>query len=479
MADPLNEIWKAICAKVREQVSPDTFRRWFSSTQLKEADEERLVVRVPNHIYGLWIDSNYLAIVNHAITEVLGTPRKVSYDCPAPKVAPEELPVEPEEVVEFAEPPAAAPVATAARAPERRSEKLVEPAPASDAAEKAIKRIGLNRQYRFDTFVIGSNNEYASAAAHAVSRGRSEGYNPLFIWGGPGLGKTHLLHAIGNQQLLANPKAKVVYVTCEQFTNEFIEAIQNHTLSKFRARYRRAELLLVDDVHFLAGKEKSMEEFFHTFNMISDGQRQIAITSDRPAAEIADLEERIVSRCEWGLTAGLQMPDEETRMAILRKKMQLWDVVLEDRIVEFLADRIRKSVRRLEGAMMRLASYASLSGKALTDEVIEGLLKDILREEGRRRVTIPMIQKEVSQYFDVRLADMTARGRKAEIAFARQVAMYLARSMTDHSLVEIGRAFGRDHGTVIHAVRKVESRMEDSRDVRQKITLLGARLSSV
>jgi chromosomal replication initiator protein len=235
----------------------------------------------------------------------------------------------------------------------------------------------------------------------------------------------------------------------------------------------------VDDIHFLSGKEKTQEEFFHTFNMICDGRRQIVLTSDRAPNEIADLEERIVSRCEWGLTAGLQLPDVETRLAILRKKMKVWDVSLEDRIVEFLADRIRKSVRRLEGAMMRLASYSQLSGKALTDDVIEGLLKDILREEGRRRVTIPAIQKEVALHFDVRLADMTARGRKANVAFARQVAMYLSRTMTDHSLVEIGRAFGRDHGTVIHAVRKVESRMEESKEVRQKVGVLSTRLSSV
>jgi chromosomal replication initiator protein len=327
--------------------------------------------------------------------------------------------------------------------------------------------------------VIGSNNEYANAAARAVAKGGAEGYNPLFIWGGPGLGKTHLLHAIGHQYLLNNSKAKVVYMTCEQFTNEFIESLQHNTLSKFRNKYRRAALLLVDDIHFLAGKEKSQEEFFHTFNMICDGQRQIVLTSDRPANEISELEERIVSRCEWGLTAGLQLPDVETRLAILRKKMDMWEVTLEDRIVEFLADRIRKSIRRLEGAMMRLASYSSLSGKALTDEVIEGLLKDILREEGRRRITITAIQKEVALHFDVRFADMTARGRKAHIAFARQVAMYLSRTMTDHSLVEIGRAFGRDHGTIIHAVRKVERCLEESKEVRQKISILGGRLSSV
>ena len=472
MADQLNIIWKEICSKVKEQVSADTFRRWFSSTQLIEADESRLLVRVPNHIYGLWIDSNYIAILNHAGIGVLGEVRKVEWQpvSSANKEASEETPAK---AVEEAE------VKVAARQQKQPAHsKVATPHPVA-GVDKAIKRAGLNRNHRFDAFVIGSNNEYAAAAARAVASGRSDGYNPLFIWGGPGLGKTHLLHAIGHQYLLENGKAKVVYMTCEQFTNEFIESLQNNTISKFRNKYRKADMLLVDDIHFLAGKEKSQEEFFHTFNMICDGQRQIVLTSDRPANEISDLEERIVSRCEWGLTAGLQLPDVETRLAILRKKMAMWDVSLEDRIVEFLADRIRKSVRRLEGAMMRLASYSSLSGKALTDEVIEGLLKDILREEGRRRITIQAIQKEVALHFDVRMADMTARGRKADIAFARQVAMYLSRTMTDHSLVEIGRAFGRDHGTIIHAVRKVERRLEESKEVRQKISILGGRLSTV
>ncbi len=472
MADHLNTIWKEICSKVKEQVSADTFRRWFSSTQLIEADESRLLVRVPNHIYGLWIDSNYIAILNHAVIGTLGEVRKVEWQ-PVNSMKKEVVNEPCAGITDEAE------VKVAARQKEPSpNSKMVTPFPVA-SVEKSIKRAGLNRNYRFDTFVVGSNNEYANAAARAVSNGRAEGYNPLFIWGGPGLGKTHLLHAIGHQYLSGNAKAKVVYMTCEQFTNEFIESLQNNTLSKFRNKYRRADLLLVDDIHFLAGKEKSQEEFFHTFNMICDGQRQIVLTSDRPVNEISDLEERIVSRCEWGLTAGLQLPDVETRLAILRKKMAMWEVTLEDRIVEFLADRIRKSVRRLEGAMMRLASYSSLSGKALTDEVIEGLLKDILREEGRRRITITAIQKEVALHFDVRIAEMTARGRKADIAFARQVAMYLSRTMTDHSLVEIGRAFGRDHGTIIHAVRKVERRLEESKEVRQKISILGSRLSSV
>ena len=475
MGEELNAIWKEICSNVKEQVSPDTFKRWFSSTQLIEANEEALSVHIPNHIYGLWIDSNYMAILNHAIVEVLGHPRKVRWhsDSVAAEDESNDLNKPETDLIETGV------YKPAARSKSKTPTKKTTISASNEQIEKSVRKVGLNKNHNFDTFVVGSNNEYACAAALAVAKGKSEGYNPLFIWGGPGLGKTHLLHAIGYEHLKREPKAKVVYMTCEQFTNEFIDAIQNNSLTKFRNKYRRADYLLVDDIHFLAGKEKSQEEFFHTFNMISDGRRQIVLTSDRPAAEISDLEERIVSRCEWGLTAGLELPDLETRLAILRKKMAMWQVTLEDRIVEFLADRIRKSVRRLEGAMMRLASYSSLSGKSLTDEVIEGLLKDILREEGRRRVTIQSIQKEVASHFDVRIADMSARGRRSDVAFARQIAMYLSRTMTDHSLVEIGRAFGRDHGTVIHAVKKVESRMENSQDLRYKLSILGTRLSNV
>ena len=475
MGEELNDIWKEICSNVKEQVSSDTFKRWFSSTRLVDADEDSLSVQIPNHIYGLWIESNYMAILNHSVMQVIGQPRKINWMSNSVEDSNEAEGVK-KSSLETNEVSMHKP---AARSKAKTQNQKAIISVSDEKIEKSVRRVGLNKNHRFDTFVVGSNNEYACAAAHAVAKGNSEGYNPLFIWGGPGLGKTHLLHAIGYEHLKREPKARVVYMTCEQFTNEFIDAIQNSSLTKFRSKYRKADLLLVDDIHFLAGKEKSQEEFFHTFNMICDGRRQIVLTSDRPAAETSDLEDRIISRCEWGLTAGLELPDLETRLAILRKKMAMWQVTLEDRIVEFLADRIRKSVRRLEGAMMRLASYSSLSGKSLTDEVIEGLLKDILREEGRRRVTIHSIQKEVSSHFDVRVADMSSRGRRSDVAFARQVAMYLSRTMTDHSLVEIGRAFGRDHGTVIHAVKKVEEKMQNSQDLRYKVSLLGTRLSNV
>jgi chromosomal replication initiator protein len=270
---------------------------------------------------------------------------------------------------------------------------------------------------------------------------------------------------------------KVMYLSSEKFTNEFIDAIQHNTLVKFRKRYRQADVLLIDDIHFLAGKERSQEEFFHTFNTLFDGRKQIVLSSDRPASEIANLEQRLVSRFEWGLTAELQPPDIETRLAILRKKAQSLQVQLAPDVFEFLAQRVRTNVRRLEGALMRVASFASLSGREVTKEVVEQLLRDILQEEAKKTITIDQIQRKVAEHFDVRLADMTSKRRPANIAFPRQVAMYLARRHTKSSLNEIGDAFGgRDHGTVLHACKTVQDRMGREDQVRQLVFLLTSQL---
>jgi chromosomal replication initiator protein len=274
------------------------------------------------------------------------------------------------------------------------------------------------------------------------------------------------------------PTAKVMYLSSEKFTNEFIDAIQNNSLVKFRKKYRQADLLLIDDIQFFAGKERSQEEFFHTFNTLFDGHKQIVLSSDRPPAEISNLEARLVSRFEWGLTAELQPPDIETRLAILRKKAELLTIKLESSILEFLAQRIKSNVRRLEGALMRVASFASLNDSTIGTEAIEHLLKDILHEEGRRTVTIDIIQKKVAEHFDVRIADMTSKRRPANIAFPRQIAMYLARELTNSSLNEIGEAFGgRDHGTVIHAHKLVKERMHNEEKIRQTISFLDSHLN--
>src|SRR3954447_7371676 len=337
--------------------------------------------------------------------------------------------------------------------------------------------LGLNPRNNFETFVVGPNNEIAHAASLAVAQSPARTYNPLFVYGGVGLGKTHLMQAIGQFVCSKKKNAKVMYLSSELFINEFIDAIQHSTLVKFRKRYRQADLLLIDDIQFLGGKERSQEEFFHTFNTLFDGHKQIVLSSDRPASEIANLEHRLVSRFEWGLTAELQPPDVETRMAILRKKARVLQIRLDDQVFEFLANRIRTNVRRLEGALMRVASFASLSGKELTNEVVEHLLKDILQEEARHSVTIEQIQRRVAEHFDVRLADMTSKRRPANIAFPRQIAMYLARELTKASLNEIGDAFGgRDHGTVLHACKLVKRRMQEQDNIRQTISFIDSAL---
>jgi chromosomal replication initiator protein len=287
----------------------------------------------------------------------------------------------------------------------------------------------------------------------------------------------HLLHAIG-QHVVANKKnARVAFVSSEKFTNEYIEAIQNSQMAKFRKKYRQTDVLLIDDIQFLAGKERIQEEFFHTFNALHESHKQIVLTCDRPASEIKNLENRLISRFEWGLVTDLQPPDIEMRLAILQKKAKSMNVQLPDDIMTFLATRIRANIRRLEGALIRVASFASLTGKKLTVDAVENLLREILHEEGRLQINMDFIQKKVAEHFDIRLADMTSKRRPENIAFPRQIAMYLSRQMTEHSLNTIGEAFGgRDHGTVLHACRLVKDRMEVDANVRQVVHYLEKQL---
>jgi chromosomal replication initiator protein len=321
--------------------------------------------------------------------------------------------------------------------------------------------------------VVGPNNNFAHAAALAVAQSPAKAYNPLFIYGGVGLGKTHLMQAIGHASSNGAKNRKVSYITCEQFTNDFIQAIQNSTMTKFRKKYRQVDVLLIDDIQFLAGKERMQDEFFHTFNTLFDAHKQIVLSSDRPAAEIANLENRLVSRFEWGLVTELQPPALETRIAILKKKAALIDVKLSDSVVEFIAEKIRTNIRRLEGALVRVASYTSLTGKEVSRDQLENLLRDALHEEARRTITIESIQKKVAEHFDIRIADMTSRRRPQNVAFPRQVAMYLSRTLTSRSLADIGESFGgRDHGTVLHACRLIESRSSKDQQLRQTVSYL-------
>jgi chromosomal replication initiator protein len=330
-----------------------------------------------------------------------------------------------------------------------------------------------NPKNTFENFVVGSNNNFAHAAALAVAQAPGKSYNPLFVYGGVGLGKTHLLHAIGQYVVHHKKNAKVAYLSSEKFTNEYIDAIQNNQLVRFRKKYRQTDVLLIDDIQFLSGKERIQEEFFHTFNALHDNHKQIVLTCDRPASEIQNLEHRLVSRFEWGLVTDLQPPDVETRVAILRKKEKSMGVELPPEVLNFLAARIRANIRRLEGALVRVASFASLTGKKVSVEIVEGLLRDVLNEEGRYTISIEVIQKKVAEHYDLRVADMTSKRRPEHIAFPRQIAMYLSRNLTDSSLSTIGEAFGgRDHGTVLHACRQVKDRMEVDASVRQSVNYL-------
>jgi chromosomal replication initiator protein len=445
------QLWQRLSATLKSQVSADSFKRWFSAVELVETSDKSLTFRVPNNIYQFWIESNYMAALQNAIITAVGGPRSIKFSSPSGGGA--QMPVE--DII-----------------------ALKEISPESQRDAKAAATVaGLNPRNTFESFVVGPNNEIAHAASLAVAQTPARTYNPLFIYGGVGLGKTHLMQAIGQYVWGKKKNTKVMYLSSELFINEFIDAIQHSNLVKFRKRYRQADLLLIDDIHFLGGKERSQEEFFHTFNTLFDGHKQIVLSSDRPASEIANLEHRLVSRFEWGLTAELQPPDIETRMAILRKKARTLQIKLRDEVFEFIANRIRSNVRRLEGALMRVASFASLSGKELTQEVVEHLLKDILQEEGRHSITIEQIQRRVAEHFDVRVADMTSKRRPASIAFPRQVAMYLARELTKASLNEIGEAFGgRDHGTVLHACKLVKRRMGEQDNIRQTISFIDSSL---
>ncbi|TAE74338.1 MAG: chromosomal replication initiator protein DnaA [Verrucomicrobia bacterium] len=450
--------WEAACEVLGRLVSKDAYQRWFRSSRLLGVEDNRAVIAVPNEIHQVWIETNYLpelaSAVSESIAGVCGVRLVVdSNPAPEPVAASGESPVFPSE-----------PVAAVSLSTEI-------------TLEKRLKTAGVNPQFTLDSFVVGANSQFAHAACEAVAKRKGLGYNPLFIHGGPGLGKTHLMHAIGNEWLRSVPASRVVYLTCEKFTNEFIDAVRKGDLERFRKRYRSVEVMLLDDVQFLGGKERSQEEFFHTFNTLLDGRCQVVLTSDRPASEIKNLEPRLISRFECGLTVELQAPVFETRLAILGKKRDEWKVKVDEGIIRFLAERIRSNVRRLEGALMRVATFASLASDQITEERVEHLLRDLLREEAGKQVTIDAIQRVVADHFDVRLADMTSRRRPASIAFPRQVAMYLSRTLTKGSLMEIGEAFGgRDHGTVIHACKKISSQIEADAGVRDALGAIEATL---
>jgi len=447
-------VWKNAKKHLADTLSKDVYDRWIAVIEYKDRLDDTLVLCVANDFYHTWLIENYLSLIRNAVATAAACELNIDFVVDRAKNADVPQPFNREND----EPSARAPkVAT------RRRHTIPLPS--------------LNQRYTFDRFVVGPSNNFAHAATLAVAQSPARAYNPLFIYGPTGLGKTHLMQAIGHHVLQQrNFTSCVCYSSTEEFTNEYIHALQMKELVQFRRKYRSVDILLIDDIHFLGGKERMQEEFFHTFNALFDHHKQIVMTSDRPANEIQGLEHRLVSRFEWGLVTELEAPDVETRIAILRNKQEQLNISLAPEVLQFLAQHIRTNIRRLEGAMIRVASYKSLTERELDIGTLENLLRDSLDLEQQEAVTIESIQRVVAEYYDIRLGDMTSKRRPQSIAYPRQIAMYLSRELTQHSLPEIGTAFGRNHATVLHAHRQISSRMESDPAVRKIMSVIRQRL---
>jgi chromosomal replication initiator protein len=414
-----SELWTDALRRIEGQLNKPTMESFLKIMRPVGLQGDTFVFSVPNRFAKDWVEQRLLGMIRGALRAAVGRTLEVRVlvaDSPAPP------------------PPSVSPAAAVIRGPEG---------------------LQLSPKYTFETFVVGAGNRFAHAASLAVAEAPARAYNPLFIYGGVGLGKTHLLQAIGHRVLSAG-MARVAYVSSEKFTNELINSIRDDKTLEFRSRYRSVDVLLIDDIQFLAGKERTQEEFFHTFNTLHEASHQIIISSDRPPKEIPTLEDRLRSRFEWGLIADIQPPDLETRIAILRKKAENEGIVVPDGVAEFIAQRIPTNIRELEGALVRVVAYASLTRSSVTVELAADVLRDLLPPTRARVVTIAAIQQAVAEFFGIRVEEMHAKRRTKGVAFPRQVAMYVAREMTDASLPRVGEEFGgRDHTTVMHACHRV------------------------
>jgi chromosomal replication initiator protein len=420
-------IWDEVLGRIETKVNRYTYDTWFKQTSLTEDHGNRIAVRVSDRLAVDWLTKHYTGVINEALVEV-GRPG-VNVD------------MRPEA-------PDPAPVLPAA--------STVETTDADAGPADSREFPGLSPRYSFSTFIVGSSNQFAHAACRAVAEAPSRSYNPLFLYGGVGLGKTHLMHAIGHYVLTHNPLMKLTYISGERFMNEVVNAIRYDHILEFRERYRGVDVLLVDDIQFIVGKERTQTEFFHTFNALHDAQKQIVLSSDCPPHQISELEERLRSRFEWGLIADIQPPDLETKMAILKRKAESEGVPLPDDVALYIAGRIKSNIRELEGSLIRLLAYASLTGRELSMGLAQEVLRDVLRHEDKV-VTIDTIQKFVAEYYQMKLVDLKSRNNSKSVAMPRQVAMYLCKSLTTASLPEIGKNFGgKHHSTVIHSIKKIE-----------------------
>ena len=429
-------VWNQVLSRIETKVNRHSFYTWFRPTTFVEDNGEQVTIRVPNELFRDWLTKHYAGVIDEAATEVQRGGIKVAFviDGQTGKVVEKQEEIKP-----------------------------------VDVSPTGIPSRGLNPRYIFEAFVVGSSNQFAHAASLAVAEAPSRSYNPLYLYGGVGLGKTHLMHAIGQYLLAQTPSLKLIYISSERFMNEMINAVRYDRILDFRERYRTMDVLLVDDVQFLAGKEGTQTEFFHTFNSLYDAQKQIIISSDCPPHEIPALEERLRSRFEWGLIADIQPPDLETKVAILKKKAEAEAVPLADDVALYIAGRIKSNIRELEGSLIRLIAYASLTGSKISLALAQDVLKNILDRDDQP-VTIDQIQKFIANYYQLRVADLKSRNNSKSVTLPRQIAMFLCKTLTNASLPQIGKTFGgKHHSTVIHSIRKVETRCKNDREFNKLV----------
>ena len=454
-----SELWSRILQTVQTGLPEQAYRTWLAGTKPVALSDRNLLVEAPSQFHVEWLEDKYGTLLEETAAQIVGRHLSISFstgDAPS-------LPPVPS--IELHSPPEIAPGAAGQRSP-----------PSAD-----VPAPGLNRRYTFERFVVGGDNQLAAAACSAVADKPALLYNPLFLYGGVGLGKTHLMHAIGNAILASDPSKRVAYVPSEQFMNELVTSIQEGKTAEFRRRYRRMDLLLVDDVHFLEGKERTQEEFFHTFNALYDAHKQIVLTSDRPPKEIPGLEERLVSRFEWGLVADIKAPDYETRVAILRKKAADDNLTLDSEVIDYIALSCTSSVRELEGAVIKLLAYSSLKNQEISISLAKSALQGVLGARAREvaeRITPEKIQAVVANHWGVPTSALSSKRRTKDLTVPRQVAMYLIRELLELPLVKIGYLFGgRDHSTVIHSVRKVEDSLAADPAFLRRVNALKEELS--
>ncbi len=443
----LAEIWDTALSLIRENIADSAYKTWFDKTQLISLDENVATISCHNDFAATWLEERFSALITGFLENILKMSVEVTF-----------LPMDSKEYAQ------------------KKSKSTEQTVSIRSNNPRQNKPSYLQSKYTFDTFVVGNSNRFTHAACLAVGETPAKAYNPLFIYGGVGLGKTHLMHAIGHMVQSHSPNATVLYVSTEKFTNELISSIQNNSTEKFRNKYRNIDVLLIDDIQFLAKKESTQEEFFHTFNALHESSKQIVISSDRPPKDIPTLEDRLRSRFEWGLITDIQTPDFETRVAILRKKADLEDYILTDKILSAIAERVRTNIRELEGALVRLVAYSKINNipfEDITDEVVGIALKDVILLNQAMKIDIKRIMEVVGEYYNLRVDDFVSKRRTRTISYPRQIAMYLSREMTDLPLIKIGEEFGgRDHTTVMHAIDKIGEEVKENHDLKNVVRSL-------